>query len=445
MNLTEIHIKDFLGVPALDVALDKPITLIAGPNASGKSATYEAIILAITGRTHRVSLKKQYKQLIHDEADTASVSIMNGETTLSAVLRKTGEHDVTPIDAHQSTVADCCLEARRITDLLPTPLAETLARLAPKAMDPDAIIVKLSQQGLNEAQCNDLRPLLRGGCEAAYKECEIKAREHRAAWKQLTGEVYGSQKAKTWTPNQRSIPDDLGELRVQAHTLQEEILAARKGEGKKYRCPDCHSDLGFHEGKLVYWPEVPELPGEDVIEGMESKLAALNEILSAGVAAEAMNKSAGSRASQALALHEKVISWSKAGKLLSPTGLPKQLFMAAIAPINQELTVLATHGMGHVVIANDATIWFNKRPRLLCSESEQWCADALFSLAMASLTDYRLCAIDRFDVLQPSKRPTFLQMCSALAGEGIQVLLFATLKQPFENESVQCCWLGDEA
>ena len=43
-----------------------------------------------------------------------------------------------------------------------------------------------------------MAPLLRSGFEAGHKEAKSKATETKGMWRQLTGENYGSDKAKTW-------------------------------------------------------------------------------------------------------------------------------------------------------------------------------------------------------------------------------------------------------
>ena len=56
MKITAIKTQNFIGARDVDVKLSKPICLFAGKNASGKSSLQEAVRMALTGESVRVSL-----------------------------------------------------------------------------------------------------------------------------------------------------------------------------------------------------------------------------------------------------------------------------------------------------------------------------------------------------------------------------------------------------
>lgn len=62
MKITAIKTQNFIGARDVDVKLAKPICLFAGKNFSGKSSLQEAVRMALTGESVRVSLKKEYAQ-----------------------------------------------------------------------------------------------------------------------------------------------------------------------------------------------------------------------------------------------------------------------------------------------------------------------------------------------------------------------------------------------
>lgn len=58
MKLTGIYVSNVLGLRAADIRLARPVALFTGPNGAGKSSLQEAVRMALTGDTVRVSLKR---------------------------------------------------------------------------------------------------------------------------------------------------------------------------------------------------------------------------------------------------------------------------------------------------------------------------------------------------------------------------------------------------
>ena len=94
MNITAIKTSNFLGARNVDIKIDRPITLVCGYNHSGKSSLAEAVRMALTGESVRVSLKKDYVRLI-----TAGQSVGYAE-----VWHDAGRSTITlPKGAHEHT------------------------------------------------------------------------------------------------------------------------------------------------------------------------------------------------------------------------------------------------------------------------------------------------------------------------------------------------------
>ena len=62
----------------------------------------------------------------------------------------------------------------------------------------DAVRERLLAKGADKTKVERIVPLLRAGFDAASKEAKEKATQAKGAWRALTGETYGSEKAKTW-------------------------------------------------------------------------------------------------------------------------------------------------------------------------------------------------------------------------------------------------------
>lgn len=86
MKLTHLLVRDVLGIAEADVHLTKPVGLFAGANGAGKSSIQEAVRMALTGDTVRVSLKKAYGQLLHDDAKYGHIIVTSGDAANSISL-----------------------------------------------------------------------------------------------------------------------------------------------------------------------------------------------------------------------------------------------------------------------------------------------------------------------------------------------------------------------
>ena len=94
MKITNITIRNFVGARSVDLKITRPITLICGSNGSGKSSIAEAIRMALVGEPARVSLKKEYKNLI-TKGQTAGYAVVKRDGETSAITLPNGAHEHT--------------------------------------------------------------------------------------------------------------------------------------------------------------------------------------------------------------------------------------------------------------------------------------------------------------------------------------------------------------
>jgi energy-coupling factor transporter ATP-binding protein EcfA2 len=158
--------------------------------------------------------------------------------------------------------------------------------------------------------------------------------------------------------------------------------------------------------------------------------AAANKALDI-VAATTARAAAATKTAQALAHHNDVTAWTKVADALAPDGIPAEMLLAALEPVNAALEQAAidTEWM-QVVIAPDMTITAKGRPYQLLSESEQWRTDAMIAQVVSELSGLRILMLDRFDVLDLPGRAQCLEWLDSLAFNDVvdTVLLFGTLK-----------------
>lgn len=129
--------------------------------------------------------------------------------------------------------------------------------------------------------------------------------------------------------------------------------------------------------------------------------------------------------------HADVLAWTVVADALAPDGIPGDLLLEALAPVNESLASEATMTeWKKVSIGPDMQITAGGRPYNLLSESEKWRADAMVAVTVARLSGIKILMLDRVDVLDLPGRSTLLGWLNTLVLDGDieTALLFATLK-----------------
>ena len=198
MKLTNLSIQNFLGAQSVDVALSKPISIFAGKNGAGKSSIQEAIRMALTGESVRVSLKKDYGQLVTDGQKSGFSEVeIDGSTRVFVTLP---DGKTTPATEYVAPVAlPYVLDAQRFAKLTPNDRRAFLFGLMGLSANGTEVKKRLLTKGCDEQKADSIIPMLRSGFDAACKEAQAKARDDKAAWRAITGETYGEVKAASWT------------------------------------------------------------------------------------------------------------------------------------------------------------------------------------------------------------------------------------------------------
>jgi len=199
MKITHIEAENFLGLRRASIDVRTPVVLFAGANFAGKSSLQEAVRMALTGETVRVDKKKDYGSLVSDgeKSGFVEVSLDKGGTegSVTVVLPKGNTSTVSYSVPHALTYL---LDAQRFASLDGKARRAFLFGLMGVKTDMASVTAKLLERGLAKAKIDRVVPLLRGGFDGASAEAKAKATEAKGAWRALTGETYGSEKAKTW-------------------------------------------------------------------------------------------------------------------------------------------------------------------------------------------------------------------------------------------------------
>lgn len=195
MKITNIAITNMLGISAANIAVNKPVLMLAGANGAGKSSIAEAIKHALVAECDRVALKKEFNKLLHNGADAGHAIIGTSLGDYAVLLpegKQTGAEGL-PFGL------EYCLSPARFAALTAAEKRAFLFKLMGVKVTSQAIIAKLASRGISAADIDEISPHLASGFEAAHKEAQSKARDAKAAWRAITGETYGAVKASDWT------------------------------------------------------------------------------------------------------------------------------------------------------------------------------------------------------------------------------------------------------
>ncbi|MES2320164.1 MAG: AAA family ATPase [Pseudomonadota bacterium] len=255
---------------------------------------------------------------------------------------------------------------------------------------------------------------------------------------------HGALGAKVDTEAQAALPDQekgLLVLQNRAMNLQRDLDSATQAKGQ-------FDALAPDADPVDASSEIAEVEGM-LKKARDDRAAAENQRLNI-VTATAAREAAASKTKQALAHHGDVVAWSKVADALAPDGIPAQLLLEALEPVNSALdqASIDTEWMT-VGIGKDMAITANDRPYQLLSESEQWRVDAMIAQVVAELSGLRILMLDRFDVLDLPGRAQCLEWLDSLAFNGVMdtILLFGTLKElPAKlADTITAYWVQDGA
>src|SRR5579859_1247882 len=233
----QITVRNCLGVDRLEAAAD-PILLLSGPNGAGKSSTIRGLASALTGEIMPEGVaKKDSTLLVRDGADAARV-VVTGPQGSAGVRWPEAERrtDGTPPKASPTAagltslldlpVKERARELDRLLKAAPSPadLAGALrdtdanfvtgggaatedeaAAMVPMALDPkdqrDAAIYRIVAGIWPTVEID--------GFDGAHSRAADKGKELKGAWRQVTGEQYGSEKGAKWKAPGHELLEEL--------------------------------------------------------------------------------------------------------------------------------------------------------------------------------------------------------------------------------------------
>ena len=451
MKITDVHIEGFQGINWLDLHIKTPILLVSGANNSGKSSLVNAISFAVTGSTARVKLKKDYKELVHEGADSkkSHVSVKTANINYARTV-STGKFGHGCVAADSPFLFPYLDGTVKYADLDRKQRQELITETTGVKADRDAVVALMVQRGISDEAIEMTLPLLRSGFEAAHKQAKSKESECKGAWSATTNEKYGSAKAPSWEAESVDLSgvakleetiannkSDIADTTAKLAQVRQKVQGQADNHGTKTQCPECDAWLWFHGGKATKHVETGVTPatytkyekaiikGEGVLRGLQGSLAfsqaELKALMDTSKADEITKK--------ALGYHNQVESWNRVADALSPNGIPLEIVNTIITPLNVHLAQTSTlTGWGQVVIRPDLELTVGGRLYNLLSESEKWRADIAMSEMISKVSGLGIFIADRFDVLSLPNRAKCLGWLMKVCENHETIIILGTLK-----------------
>ena len=233
MRIKAIDVVNFLGLRHFSINLKFPLTVIAGLNHCGKTALVDAIKFALIGEPTRVNLKKDFKELVSEDADSGQIKIVLTDNGVDALISRNIQDGkgAPPIGNDNLKFT---LDMHAFSSLQNKERQEFLYKLMGLKITSAEVRQRLAARGIvDEQKIMSIFPLLRSGFDIVFKEAKNRRTEARGAWKAVTGETYGSVKAETWSapfPTQVASTD-IKENKIQLEKLNQAIAAGNQQIG----------------------------------------------------------------------------------------------------------------------------------------------------------------------------------------------------------------------
>ncbi|MDI2351981.1 AAA family ATPase [Pseudomonas aeruginosa] len=234
MRITKLEITNFQGLRHAALDVSAPVLLVAGHNGAGKSSLLDGIAMAFNGQPRRVSLKKEMDKLVTEgsKKGEARVEWLDAayEVQVCGVALPTGKGS--PLT--DSPFLPYVLDASLFASLDAKERRRVLFDLSGASTSPNQIAERLIAKGHAAPLVEKVKPLLRSGFPAAVEQAKSYASEARGAWKAITGENYGSEKAVDWAPELLATvvtEDQVAEAGKNLQLLEDDLAEAQQALG----------------------------------------------------------------------------------------------------------------------------------------------------------------------------------------------------------------------
>ncbi|HGN3124992.1 TPA: AAA family ATPase [Pseudomonas aeruginosa] len=259
MRITKLEITNFQGLRHAALDVSAPVLLVAGHNGAGKSSLLDGVAMAFSGQPRRVSLKKEMDKLITEGAKKGEARVEwlddAGEVQACGVALPSGKGS--PLA--DSPFLPFVLDASRFAALDAKDRRRVLFDLTGASASPAEVGKRLKAKGIDLALFEKVKPLLRSGFSAMVGQAKDYASEARGAWKAVSGENYGSEKANGWEPEAPPVivsEEELESARAELRATAQDLDEAQQTLGSSKRA---HADAQSRASRITALRETAAL------------------------------------------------------------------------------------------------------------------------------------------------------------------------------------------
>jgi hypothetical protein len=198
MRITGIELKNWMIHRHLAIDIS-PLTIIAGPNESGKSSIADAVAFVVFNEIRRVRTKGDRPQLISEGASKGVVTVRAGEATIKRDIStgKLSSDAMMPVrEGAISQAVPYLLSPALFGRVEPDDRRQLLSKVMQVDLGAQNLLKVMEERGAASYVIKGL-PVSKD-IEQWRALAKAGASEARGSWKQITGDTYGSDKAETW-------------------------------------------------------------------------------------------------------------------------------------------------------------------------------------------------------------------------------------------------------
>ncbi|MFM0163855.1 ATP-binding protein [Paraburkholderia sediminicola] len=220
MRITQIEVENVLALKRVAIEVNQAIVWISGENGHGKSSLAEVLKHTLANRVTRggekdaEQLKKnEFINFVHwgEKLGAVRIAFDGGSATLTLPKgTRTFSMDDLSMRKMQSMQAAMpyVMDPERFAKVSADERRTYLFELTKVDTSAKAVSQRLLAKGHAEERVKMVAPLVAASFGEACDEAKAKARDAKAAWKALTGETWGSEKAPEWKAVAPAFSDD---------------------------------------------------------------------------------------------------------------------------------------------------------------------------------------------------------------------------------------------